>query len=143
MFDFVKFHLNELGSAVEMKTLQSFLIQAVTRHYLQIKTKKMLDVVIYRLTPYVRVESLNKHDRSCLPGFGRSKTDHNRSSSTLISARNDVFSSNFHFTLVQLGKVPLQYHTQRLIKAIWESTRKQESNNSHTVLTGASFGRNK
>ena len=30
VFDFVKFHLNELGSAVEMKTLQSFLVQAVT-----------------------------------------------------------------------------------------------------------------
>ena len=30
VFDFVKFHLNELGSAVEMKTLQSFLMQAVT-----------------------------------------------------------------------------------------------------------------
>lgn len=128
---------------LKWKLCKAFLYRPLSRHYLQIKTKKMLDVVIYRLTPYVRVESLNKHDRSCLPGFGRSKTDHNRSSSTLISARNDVFSSNFHFTLVQLGKVPLQYHTQRLIKAIWESTRIQEFNNSHTVLTGASFGRNK
>lgn len=121
---------------LKWKLCKAFLYRPLPRHYLQIKTKKMLDVVIYRLTPYVRVESLNKHDRSCLPGFRRSKTDHNRS-------RNDVFSSNFHFTLVQLGTVPLQYHTQRLIKAICESTRKQESNNSHTVLTGASFGRNK
>lgn len=125
------------------KLYKAFLCRPLPRHYLQIKTKKMLDVVIYRLTPYVRVESLNKHDRSYLPGFGRSKTDHNRSSSTLISASNNVFSSSFHFTLVQLGKVPLQYHTQRLIKAIWESTTNQESNNSHTVLTGTSFGRNK
>lgn len=117
---------------LKWKLCKAFLYRPLPRHYLQIKTKKMLDVGIYRLTPYVRVESLNKHDRSCLPGFGRSKTDHNRSSSTLISARNDVFSSNFHFTLVQLGKVPLQYHTQKLIKAIWESTRIQQfSHGSH------------
>ena len=117
---------------LKWKLCKAFLYRPLPRHYLQIKTKKMLDVVIYRLTPYVRVESLNKHDRSCLPGFRRSKTDHNRSSSTLISARNDVFSSNFHFTLVQLGKVPLQYHTQKLIKAIWESTRIQQfSHGSH------------
>ena len=83
---------------LKWKLYKAFLCRPLPRHYLQIKTKKMLDVVIYRLTPYVSVESLNKHDRSYSPGFGRSKTDHNRSSSTLISASNDVFSSSFHFT---------------------------------------------
>ena len=131
---------------LKWKLCKAFLYRPLPRHYLQIKTKKMLDVVIYRLTPYVRVESLNKHDRSCLPGFRRSKTDHNRSSSTLISARNDVFSSKFSFYIGSAWKSSIAVPHSKIDKShlgINKKTRKQESNNSHTVLTGASFGRNK
>lgn len=120
---------------LKWKLCKAFLYRPLPRHYLQIKTKKMLDVVIYRLTPYVRVESLNKHDRSCLPGFRRSKTDHNRSSSTLISARNDVFSSKFSFYIGSAWKSSIAVPHSKIDKShlgINKKTRTQQfSHGSH------------